>query len=146
MKVCTSRSRQRSQHVGNGTLAHHADSRNRCMDILLTGNDRLYIVLTKSWAAVVSTRWFMVFNIHICNGFLCKISYYNRITYRCEFKLSFFLSLYDTCNASTNSDVNHSILGLYNVYVVYLLETQRDGCTTVFHGYKTNFSKEGKFQ
>ena len=44
-KACASISQQRSQHAGNVTLAHHANSRNGCMDILLAGNDRLYIVL-----------------------------------------------------------------------------------------------------
>ena len=92
-KACTSISQQRSQRAGNATLAHHANSRNGCMDILLIGNDRLYIVLTKSWAAIVSTHWIIVFNIHICNEFLSKISYYNRIAYKSAFKRSFFHAL-----------------------------------------------------
>ena len=53
MNSCTSISRQRSRHVGCGTLTAHANSRKGCIDILMIGNDRFYIVVIKSLAAVV---------------------------------------------------------------------------------------------
>ena len=69
----------------------------------------------------------MVYIIDICNGIFDQISYYNNIYYKCEFKLLFFYSLYDTRNASSNNGKNDTILGLVKVYVVYLLETERGG-------------------
>ena len=127
-------SQRRSHHVGYGTLSHHASSSKGCMDIFMTGNDWFYVVLAKSLAAVVSRDWIMVFFLHTCNGFFSKISCYNKISYKCEFKKLFFLSLYYIWHASSNNEKSDTILGLYKVYDVYLLKTQRDGCSYIFHG------------
>ena len=144
MNVCTTTSQRRSQHVGCGTLAHHASSSKGCMDTLMIGNDGFYIVLAKFLAAVVSRHWIMIFFVHTCNGFFNKISCYNSISYKCEFKKWYFLSLYYLWHASSNIGKSDTILVLYKVYDVYLLETERDGCSYVFHGYIIIYFRIGK--
>ena len=119
MNVCTTISQRWSQHVGYGTLAVHASSSKWCMDTLRIGNDRFYMVLPKSLTAVVSRHWIMVFFSHLCNGFLSKISCYNSISYKCEFKKWFILSLYYQSYASSNSGKSETVLGWYQVYDVY---------------------------
>ena len=144
MNVCTTISQRWSQHVGYGTLAVHSSSSKGCMDTLRIGNDRFYMVLQKSLAAVVSRHWIIVFFSHLCNGFWRKISCYNRISYKCEFKKWSILSLYYPWYASSNSGKSETILGLYKVYDVYLVETERDGCSYVFHGYIIIYFQIGK--
>ena len=119
---------QRSQHVTWSTLAHYASWRTQCIGILMTRNERFHIILTDSLAAMVLIQFIFIYMVHICNGFLCKISSYNKMQYKCEFKMQFFYQLYCTRNASSKSEQSDTILGLDHVYVVYLIENERGGC------------------
>ena len=75
----------------------------------------------------------MIKTVNIYNGFFGKISYYNKILYKCEFKIQLFSAFYDKRNASLNHGLNDTVLSLDNVYVVYLME--QNGRGLKYHSY-----------
>ena len=49
--------------------------------------------------------------------------------YKYEFKIQFFNAFYDERNATVSPSQNDTVFGLDNVYDVYLMEKNGDGCS-----------------
>ena len=87
---CASGWWQRSRHSNCRTLHHYASSTNQRIGMVKIWNDSFNPILTESWAAVVFDRSIINFLDHFCNEFFHKISYYNNIWYKWQFKMRFF--------------------------------------------------------
>ena len=112
MNVITIDSWQRSRHLTYRTLQHRVNSKNERIGMLMTGNDSSYMILKESWAAAALICLIIAYSIDICDEVLAKKSYYNKIQYKCELKMVFCHSLYDTRTASSNNGYNRSVLEL----------------------------------
>ena len=71
--------------------------------------------------------------------FYRKYRIYNKISYKCEFKMQFFDSWSKLCDASLNNGKSDTVLRLHNVYVVYLMEKERDDCNYSIEGNMTKY-------
>ena len=86
----------------------------------------------------------MIQIVHVQDEVFGKISYYNKIEYKCEFKIKFFNVHYDERNAAVNNDPDGSVLGLDNVYVVYLMEKHGDGHNCDIYGHTIEYHNQRK--